>query len=463
MLIIRNIIRMLTLPQLNDTLERTNTINQIVKILTEFETNYSSITKKGIYIHGPPGCGKTSIVKSILKSLEYDIVLYDAGDVRNKALFQNIDHNHVSNRNVLDLMRRKPRKIAIVMDEIDGMNNGDKGGIDALIKLIRQKKTKKQKSENTTSNPIICIGSNENDKKIRELMKACYIFELRSPTFSQMEKLVSQLLPPYHGWCRTFKKDILTYIQGDLRKLISLHNVWKCKPEMVKPETLTHIFHVKMYNEDSKKIAWKLLHNHIRIEDHNLFMNETDRTTVALLWHENIGTMLSKYKSEKFIPFYNVILNNMCFADYIGRITFQSQIWQFNEMTSLIKTFHNNALFHKQFKDPQNNLDLDKIDFTKVLTKYSTEYNNQMFIQTISQKMNMDKKDLVSFFHEVRSVHGDLLSSSSDTNMFMEQLQRYHIPKRFRQEEDLTIHNKLDNHKPFLLELYRDQTCIQRQ
>ena len=31
------------------------------------------------------------------------------------------------------------------LDEIDGMNNGDKGAIISLIKLIRQKKTKKQK------------------------------------------------------------------------------------------------------------------------------------------------------------------------------------------------------------------------------------------------------------------------------------------------------------------------------
>ena len=36
------------------------------------------------------------------------------------------------------------------MDEIDGMNNGDKGGINSLIKLIRPKKTKKQKLEEVT-------------------------------------------------------------------------------------------------------------------------------------------------------------------------------------------------------------------------------------------------------------------------------------------------------------------------
>ena len=40
---------------------------------------------------------------------------------------------------------------------------------------------------------------------------------------------------------------------------------------------------------------------------------------------------------------YNKILNNVCFSDYIDRITFQKQIWIFNEMSSLIKTFYNNS------------------------------------------------------------------------------------------------------------------------
>ena len=55
------------------------------------------------------------------------------------------------------MMKGNVRKIVILMDEIDGMNNGDKGGINALIKLIRQKKTQKQRLESMTLNPIICI------------------------------------------------------------------------------------------------------------------------------------------------------------------------------------------------------------------------------------------------------------------------------------------------------------------
>ena len=191
--------------------------------------------------------------------MNYDIITYNAGDVRNKALFQTIDSNNVSNRNVLDLMKRRVKKIAILMDEIDGMNNGDKGGIDALIKLIRQKKTKKQKNENTAFNPIICIGNHESDKKIRELMKACHVFELKKPTDTQVAKIMIKELPPYSTFLPHFQKAILQYIQGDLRKVHFLVNLWKTKPEMMTPYTLQNIFHVKLSNEDAKKVTLKLL------------------------------------------------------------------------------------------------------------------------------------------------------------------------------------------------------------
>jgi len=66
-------------------------------------------------------------------------------------------------------------------------------------------------------------------------------------------------------------------------------------------------------------------------------------------------------------------------------------------MNSLIKTFKNNNLYHETFKKkPKYNP--QEVRFTKVLTKYSTEYNNSLFIQNLCQKLNMDKKDIFSFF-----------------------------------------------------------------
>ena len=141
---------------------RPSEFNTIV-LSDENQNLFNSILKMdyipNMLFYGPPGTGKTTFVTNILKELDYDIIKYDAGDIRNKSIIESITRNNMSNKSVISMFYGKPKPIAIIMDEIDGMNNGDKGGINSLIKLIRQKKTKKQKLEETTYNPIICIGS----------------------------------------------------------------------------------------------------------------------------------------------------------------------------------------------------------------------------------------------------------------------------------------------------------------
>jgi len=398
---------------MNEILQREYIVQSMTQILTHYESNCKDLQfKKGIYVYGSPGCGKTRFVHDVLKSLNYDVIQYDAGDVRNKSLIDTITSNNMASQNVLQMMARKPKKIAIVMDEIDGMNNGDKGGITALIKLIRQKKTKKQKLEHMTTNPIICIGNYDVDKKIKELMKVCHTFELKAPTNIQMGKILQNRIPQLSQ-----RNHILEYLQGDLRKIEFIEKVFRTKPSLLDTDLLENILHKKCFNEDSKKITRRLLETSIPLSEHNRVINETDRTIVALLWHENIVDVLSHFSNDQVLPFYLRILDNICFADFIDRITFQNQIWQFNEMSSIIETFYNHSLYHNEFtsavSDNGSPVPIYKppiitdVRFTKVLTKYSTEYNNLLFIYHLCQQLDMDKKDLVAFFQELRLFYGD--------------------------------------------------------
>jgi len=392
---------------INKFLNRSDTESKIKEILGSFQEKcYDATFKKGFYIYGAPGTGKTQFVTNILKELGYDVIKYDAGDIRNRSLIDTITSDNVSTRNVLDMMYKKETKIAIVMDEIDGMNSGDKGGITALIKLIRQKKTKKQKLENVTLNPIICIGNYYSDKKMKELMKVCNSFELKTATDEEMKNIIQSTMPE-----KLLKPSImdkaLKYIQGDLRKLNFIKKICNADNSNLDDATMNDILHTKYYNEDSKQITKLLINNNIPIDKHNNFMNETDRTIVALLWHENIIDMLNKSSSEKSIPIYLKILNNFCFSDYMDRITFQHQIWQFNEMSSMNKTFHSNYIYHENTSNTQNKFKPTEVRFTKVLTKYSTEYNNQQFIFTMCQKLDMDRADLFSFLEKLRYINCD--------------------------------------------------------
>jgi hypothetical protein len=436
---------------INKMLNREEKALNIKEILKSFEQNKNNMLfKKGIYIYGDPGSGKTTFITEILKELDYDIIKYDAGDIRNKSIIDNITKHNMSDKNIMSLFNKKIKKIAIIMDEIDGMNNGDKGGINTLIKLIRPKKTKKQKLEEVTMNPIICIGNYHIDKKIKELMKVCNTIELKTPTDIQSSNIITSLIPTID---EKIKKNTVAFVQGDLRKINCIYDIYNNKKELFQTDIFNNIFTLKSYNDDTKKITQKLINNYYSIDEHATIMNETDRTIVGLLWHENIIDVLGKYDKSISIPFYLKQLENMSFADYIDRITFQKQIWQFNEMSSLIKTFKNNKSYHEFFKKKQK-FNPAEVRFTKVLTKYSTEYNNSLFIQNLCQQLNMDKKDMCAFFLESKNKYDDneLLSlfenyeiTKLDINRIYRYLEKYTKENTTEEEVDEANNNDSDS------------------
>ena len=113
---------------------------------------------------------------------------------------------------------------------------------------------------------------------------------------------------------------------------------------------------------------------------------EFDKSIQSLLLHENIINNLTKNN----INFYYNFLINFCNGDYYDRISFQKQIWLYNDITFYIKFIINILLYNKE------NITIEKNDirFTKILTKYSNEYNNNNFINNICNKLYLTNKEL---------------------------------------------------------------------
>jgi len=401
--------------KLNDILERNEIEIDIENILNNF--NKDEKYKKGIYIYGDSGIGKTKFIINLLKKLNYDVIYYDNSIIRNKSLIDNIGSQNLSNSNVYSMFTNKPKKIVIIIDDIDGMNYGDKNGIISLIKLIRIKKTKKQKLENLTNNPIICINNKNNDKKILELMKVCHVFELKNPNNKQLLRIIDNLLPNIFRYSENenilIKKNILDFLNNNL---ISINKILFYDENKIiyKKFYENYKTNINNTNENIKIITKDFLENEYTFDKINTIL-ESDRTILSLLFHENIIQILNGNNLEIYLK----ILENFIFSDYIDRIIFQKQIWQLTEMNYIIKLFQNNFILKSN--NLLKTINIEEIIFTKILTKYSSEYNNYIFIYNLLQSFLIDKKDIFTLFYN--------LNKNYETNDIIYKLESYNVTK----------------------------------
>jgi len=68
------------------------------------------------------------------------------------------------------------------MDEVDGVGAGDRGGIQALIQIIKDAKT-----------PVICICNDRQSTKIQSLANHCYDLKFQKPQSNLMVKRAQQI------------------------------------------------------------------------------------------------------------------------------------------------------------------------------------------------------------------------------------------------------------------------------
>jgi replication factor C subunit 1 len=116
----------------------------------------------------------------------------NASDTRNKKIIESMIGD-LSKNNTLDYYsKNKPKvrdslfntnkKSVIIMDEVDGCGSGDRGGIGALINVIKNSKT-----------PIICICNDRDNRKMQSLINHCYEIKFARPSASQVVSRIKQI------------------------------------------------------------------------------------------------------------------------------------------------------------------------------------------------------------------------------------------------------------------------------
>ena len=108
------------------------------------------------------------------------------------------------------------QKSVIIMDEVDGVGAGDRGGIAALIKVIKNSKT-----------PIICICNDRQSQKLASLVNHCYDLKFQRPQSSQVADLIKRVAKNENIDIDDETCENLVESSGnDIRQVINILQMW---------------------------------------------------------------------------------------------------------------------------------------------------------------------------------------------------------------------------------------------
>ena len=176
------------------------------KTHTNTITNTNTITKiqkKVLLFTGAPSTGKTTLAYILMKMHDYVIKEFNASDVRGRkqmnlaleTLFtnkiislqntQNTQNNTQNNGNLCS------KKVGLIIDEIDGMTGGEKGGLHEFTTLINSCSYK-------NIPPIICICNNSGNTKLKMLRNMCLELHFALPKKENLVKFIKNICEKEH-------------------------------------------------------------------------------------------------------------------------------------------------------------------------------------------------------------------------------------------------------------------------
>lgn len=135
-------------------------------------------THRAVMIHGAPGIGKTTAAHLVAKLEGYDVVESNASDTRSKKLVETGLKGVLSTTSLMgyfgrgsDDVEASKKKLVLIMDEVDGMSAGDRGGVGALAAVCKK-----------TQIPMILICNDRKLPKMRPFDYVTYDMGFRRPT-----------------------------------------------------------------------------------------------------------------------------------------------------------------------------------------------------------------------------------------------------------------------------------------
>lgn len=286
--------------------------DQAVEKVKSFLKYFGGIKRKAILLYGPPGTGKTTIASVAAKESDAEIFEINASDLRNKDKIRSVLKPAVEQKSL-----KRDKKI-ILVDEVDGISETDRGGLSELMLLVEE-----------TTFPMIITANDVWNKKLSDLRKKCELVQLKELDYKIVREVILEI-------CKkekiTIDETILTSIsvkaKGDVRAAI---NDVQTISKVENPESI-------IFDERNKEITIfevlkRVLKDKPTNETFKLFDSLNMSIDDIILWFEE--NIPEDYQGEELVRAYDLLSKVDVFR---GRIHKQ-QYWRFLIYENLLMSY----------------------------------------------------------------------------------------------------------------------------
>ena len=331
-----------------------------------------------LILHGSPGIGKTSIANIIFETNDFDIIEFNSSDIRNKKTLKDKIENINGNVNILDFMCNKKKKIAIIIDELDGINNTEKGALKELTSIISNTKT--------YSSPFICTTNTKNKKIDLLITKSTYI-KISKPTKKIIGEFINKIcINENINISNNIRKLINDTSQLDFRRVIILmeylfnYNISNLNETQT--ENIILNYTKKNINYTTYESTDKVLNNYY--SDFNNIVYG-DSANIGYLVYENFHNFIinnTKNTDKHKLDIISQIYNSFNFSDKFDKLIYINQHFILYKYNDYYKFNIPSYLINSLDKTSYNKF--NKLNYSTMINKISLEYLNIKLINSIN-------------------------------------------------------------------------------